>query len=212
MSRWQWFASSTLPTKPESARVQATVIPSASANDSTVISSASPGKLKRLPHPVVFRILARRRLASAAKYRQGSRPGSILPRRRRKAKPLDECHGEERQLAALQAELAWQRGTPLVFENLDRLYPDMRDEVLGNRILRLIELTDACHPCKVTGMILEGCSTRELFDMLRASRGVDPASPMPRKPHALRQCQVGSSGSKLCRGGSRPRRLLLAQP
>lgn len=69
-------------------------------------------------------------------------------------------------MAALQAELAWQRGTPLVFENLDRLYPDMRDEVLGNRILRLIELTDACHPCKVTGMILEGCSTRELFDML----------------------------------------------
>lgn len=136
--------------------------------------SLSPGK--RLPHPVVFKILARRRLkVKADALKAGAHPvaSMLLARRYMKAAAANRKNGGEEEVArrqqqhaALQAELAWQRGTPLCFENVDRLYPDMRDVVLGNRIFRLIELTDAVHPGKVTGMILEGCDTREIYEML----------------------------------------------
>lgn len=134
---------------------------------STTVKQLGPtlviGSGKRLPHPVVFRILARRRLKAAAA-------------KRRHIDKQQAARRQEQQAAALEAELTWQRETPLVFENVARLYPDMRDEVLGNRIFRLIELTDACHPGKVTGMILEGFSTRELFDLLHIEAEVKVAS------------------------------------
>jgi len=157
----------------------ATPIHSATSASEDATSAKAPAPLspgKRLPHPVVFKILARRRVKAAASRRplQAVHPvaSMLLARRWMKTAAKNRKRGDDEmarrqvQQVALGQELAWQRGSPLCFENVARLYPDMRDVVLGNRIFRLIELTDAVHPGKVTGMILEGLSTREIYDLL----------------------------------------------
>jgi len=115
-------------------------------------------------HPVVCLLLAQRwKKATAQARRARSLDGKITEN----AKPTDqEMQPRKDQEARIAAELAWQRETPLCLENVERLYPDMRDVVLGNRIFRLVSLTDARDCGKVTGMVLEGFSTKELFDVL----------------------------------------------
>jgi len=115
-------------------------------------------------HPVVCLLLAQRwKKATAQARRARSLDGKV----NENEKPTDqELQPRKDQEARIAAELAWQRETPLCLENVERLYPDMRNVVLGNRIFRLVSLTDALECGKVTGMVLEGFSTRELFDVL----------------------------------------------
>jgi len=146
--------------------------PSGHDDGATGVTHAKPGG-KRLPHPVVLKMRSFRRLKGpkVAKRRLIS-AASILPYRPRSGSETDR---RQSQHAKVQAELALQGATPLCFENVDRLFPDMRDVVLGNRVFRLIELTDAIHPGKVTGMILEGCTTREIYDLLHGAKESEAA-------------------------------------
>jgi len=151
---------------------------------------------KRLPHPVVLKMLKHHRRLKGPKVAKRCliSVASVLPYR-----PRSNSETERRQLqqAKLQAELALQRSTPLCFENVDRLFPDMRDVVLGNRVFRLIELTDAIHPGKVTGMILQGCSTREIFDLLHGDKESEAAEAilaLVDEAHTVLKCAAEHTG------------------
>lgn len=112
------------------------------------------------PHPVLCKILAHRwvKLMAAKHAEQPPRPLRIL----------EQLTEEERESlhAAVVEQLEWQRETPLCLDNLERLYVETRDMILGDRIYRLVALVETNNPGKVTGMLLEGFSTEEIYNTL----------------------------------------------
>lgn len=174
----------------------AAVSPGASQFEQAHRATAQLPGGKRLPHPVVLKMLKHHRRLKGPKVAKRCliSVASILPYR-----PRSNSETDRRQLqqAKLQAELALQRGTPLCLENVDRLFPDMRDVVLGNRVFRLIELTDAIHPGKVTGMILQGCSTHEIFDLLhndKESEAAEAILALVDEAHEVLKCAAERAG------------------
>lgn len=122
-------------------------------------TSLTPTRRYSGPHPVLCKILAHRWVKlMAAKHVTTPRPLRIL----------EQLTEGERQslLQAVVDQLEWQRGTPICLDNLERLYVETRNMILGDRIYRLVSLIDVENPGKVTGMLLEGFSTEQIYNTL----------------------------------------------
>lgn len=131
------------------------------------VNAAAASKRRRYtgPHPVLCKILAHRwvkvmkaKRAAANDESAPAEPHSIL----------DAMTPEERETThkALVEQLQWQRETPLCLDNVQRLYLETRDMILGDRIYRLVSLVETEQPGKVTGMLLQGFSTEEIYNTL----------------------------------------------
>jgi hypothetical protein len=116
------------------------------------------------PHPVLCKILAHRWVKVVAAKRMAASGAEVAESR----SFLDTMTLEEREEThkALVEQLQWQRETPLCLDNLERLYTETRDMILGDRIYRLVSLVDPQSPGKITGMLLEGFSTEQIYNTL----------------------------------------------
>lgn len=111
-------------------------------------------------HPVVCKIIAHRWVKSIRKRTEAR---LLQPPRFQRFSP----ERQEELQGALVEQLVWQRDTPLCLDNVERLYAETRDMILGDRIYRLVVLIESKESAgKVTGMLLEGFSTEEIFNML----------------------------------------------